>query len=71
MECEEFESTTDFLDWANSGALNASEPIVMELYNELKTLVPKLREIIGTNIKIISGWDFEMNAGAAYELREM
>ena len=71
MECGAFESSTDFLDWANSEALNASESKVMELYGELKTEVPKLREIIGTDIKIISDWDFEMNAGAAYELRNL
>lgn len=71
MECIEYETTSDYLVWCKKGGLNASDTKVMKMYDTIKVEVPKLREIIGNDIVIISDWDFEMNEGAAYELRKM
>ncbi len=70
MECEEYEDTTDFIDWAKSSGLNPSEPSVERVYAELKEFAPKLREIIGPEVKPLPSFDFEMNMGTAYKLRE-
>ncbi|MCP4457958.1 MAG: hypothetical protein GY816_08040 [Cytophagales bacterium] len=70
IECEEYEDTTDFLDWAKSSGLNPSELSVERVYAELKEFVPKLREIIGPDVKPLLSFDFEMNMGSAYKLRE-
>lgn len=68
-ECEDYEDATDFVDWAKTSGLNPSEPRVVRVWDELKEFVPKLREIIGSEIKSLSGFDFEMNMGVAYKLR--
>jgi hypothetical protein len=41
------------------------------MYRDLGKTIPKIRDIIGTDINDISDYDWELNAGAAQALREL
>ena len=69
VECDEYQEATDYIDWAKTAGLNQSEPAVEQAYAELKDNVPKLLEIIGPDVKPLPDFDFEMNMGTAYKLR--
>ena len=68
---EEYEECEDFLVWSTAFGLDASDPFIFELYRDLGKVIPKIREILGTDINDISDYDWELNAGAAEALREL
>lgn len=70
QECEFFEDAADFSHWAEDVGLNKSEPVVVEIYNEIAGLVPKLRRIFGENLHAIPVFEIEFNTGMAQYLRD-
>lgn len=68
-ECEGYEEADDFLVWAAESGLDASETWVQALFAELGEVVPEIREIVGSDVKPLSSYDFTLNAGAAQALR--
>ena len=67
--CECYEETEDFLEWAKEAELDSTVGWVLELYRELGEKVPQIREVVGTEVRALSSWDFSLNAGAAQYLR--
>lgn len=70
LSLEEYEETEDFLDWCKTLDLDASHPLLREYHMSLRTIVPEIRAILGGIDSPISHFDLEMNAGAAYWLRQ-
>ena len=70
QECEFFEDAADFSHWAEDVGLNKSEPVVVEIYNEIAGLVPKLRRIFGEGLRAIPVFEIEFNTGMAKYLRD-
>ena len=68
---EEFEDCEDFLVWSTAFGLNSNDPFILDMYRDLGKTIPKIRDIIGTEINDISDYDWELNAGAAQALREL
>ena len=67
---EEYEACEDFLVWSTAFGLNSNDPFILDIYKDLGKTIPKIRDIIGTEINDISDYDWELNAGAAQTLRE-
>lgn len=68
---EEYEDCEDFLVWSTAFGLNSNDPFILDMYRDLGKTIPKIRDIIGTDINDISDYDWELNAGAAQALREL
>jgi len=68
--CECYEEAEDVLEWAVEAELDASEGWVRELFQRLGAVVPKIRDLVGSEVKAIPAWDFTLNSGAARALRE-
>ncbi|HAH50875.1 MAG TPA: hypothetical protein DCL80_06240 [Balneola sp.] len=68
---EEYEDREDFLVWSTAFGLNSNDPFILNMYRDLGKTIPKIRDIIGTDINDISDYDWELNAGAAQALREL
>jgi hypothetical protein len=68
---EEYEDCEDFLVWSTAFGLNSNDPFILDMYRDLGKTIPKIRDIIGTEINDISDYDWELNAGAAQALREL
>jgi hypothetical protein len=69
-ECEGYEEASDILVWAAESELDASESWVRGLFSELGEVVPRIREVVGTDVKALASWDFTMNTGPARDLRK-
>ena len=70
QECEFFEDAADFSHWAEDVGLNKSEPVVVEIYNEIAGFVPKLRRTFGEGLLAIPVFEIEFNTGMAKYLRD-
>jgi hypothetical protein len=68
--CECYEEGEDLLEWAREAGMDVSKEWVRELYDQLRDVVPRIREVVGSDVRAISSWDFNLNAGAARTLRE-
>ncbi len=68
---EEYEDCEDFLVWSMAFGLNSNNPFILDIYRDLGKVIPKIRDIIGTDVNDISDYDWELNAGAAQALREL
>jgi|TARA_R110001599_G_scaffold244895_1_gene445043 hypothetical protein len=68
---EEYEDREDFLVWSTAFGLNSNDPFILNMYRDLGKTIPKIRDIIRTDINDISDYDWELNAGAAQALREL
>ncbi|MEP0553158.1 MAG: hypothetical protein ABJE29_02330, partial [Balneola sp.] len=60
-----------FLVWSTAFGLSSKDPFILDMYRGLGKTIPKIRDIIGTDINDISDYDWELNAGAAQALREL
>jgi len=67
--CECYEEADDVLGWAVEAEMDASKDWVRQLYDQLGDVVPTIREVVGSEVKAISSWDFTLNADAARVLR--
>ena len=66
--CEGFEESQDYTEWRlNEGYPDTS--FFKSLYASYKEKVPKLRKIIGTDIKAINAHHLEFNTNVAQALR--
>lgn len=68
---EEYEDCEDFLVWSMAFGLNSNDPFILNMYRDLGKTIPKIRDVIGTDVNDISDYDWELNAGAAQALREL
>ena len=68
--CECYEEADDVLEWAREAGMDVSKDWVRQLYDQLRDVVPRIREVVGSDVRAISSWDFTLNAGAARTLRE-
>ncbi|HAW78706.1 MAG TPA: hypothetical protein DCX27_02690, partial [Balneola sp.] len=59
---EEYEDREDFLVWSTAFGLNSNDPFILNMYRDLGKTIPKIRDIIGTDINDISDYDWELNA---------
>mgnify|MGYP003633093350 CR=1 FL=1 len=51
---EEYEDREDFLVWSTAFGLNSNDPFILNMYRDLGKTIPKIRDIIGTDINDIS-----------------
>lgn len=68
---DEYEDCENFLVWSTAYSLDKDDPFVLDLYTQTSNIVPQLRELIGHDIRGISDYDWQLDAGAAQGLREM
>jgi len=68
--CECYEEAEDVLEWAVEAELDPSEARVQDLFSRLGDVVPRIREVVGREVKAVPAWDFTLNSGAARALRE-
>lgn len=68
-ELETYHEEVDILEWTKNKYLNAGDSSVLEYYKSLSKTYTEIEGILGTIDSHISYHDFELNAGAAQELR--
>ncbi len=68
-ELEGFQDTKDFEYWCQERSLDSTDPQVFYAFNHLEETYEKVVKIMGSIDSHVSDWDFEMNTGAAQELR--
>ena len=69
MACEAYEEAHDPNAWAMDTGLDIGSAEIRELYDELVTVVPRIRAVLGEEVRAVSAWDFALDAGAAQALR--
>ena len=70
MALEDYQEEPDFLAWCRLYGLSTAEPAFRQWHMDLRTLYPELEKRLGNKIEpFISQLDWELNAGAAQELR--
>lgn len=67
----DFEEADDFLVWARDEGLDPADPIVRNLWFELRDVAPAIRDFLGVDLKPVSSFDLELNMGAAQALRKV
>ncbi len=70
-ELETYREEEDILRWTVFKNLSPSNPEVLNYYKDLGTHYKEIRDILGKIDSQISYFDFELNAGAAQELRRL
>lgn len=70
-ELETYREEEDILRWTVFKNLSPSNPEVLNYYKDLGTLNKEIKAILGKIDSQISDFDFELNAGAAQELRRL
>lgn len=68
---EDYNETDDYLIWCRQLYLDASIPGLREYYMGLGKVYERIYSILGKIDSQVSNFDFELNAGAAQELRRM
>lgn len=68
-ECEMYEEASDITQWAQDVGLKLSHSSTHIIYRELYETVPRIRALIGSEIKAISTYEIEFNTGVAKALR--
>lgn len=68
-ELENYQNSDDYLTWCSERFLDSSITTVREYHMSLRTTYNTIQRIIGTIDSQISDYDFQLNAGAAQELR--
>lgn len=70
LELEEYKEEDDYLTWCRSKGLDASNEQLLSYYKGLGNIYSSIEHILGTVRCPISSFEFELNAGAAQELRK-
>ncbi len=68
-ELEAYASATDYLDWCNIQGYPAANDRVRRYHMDLDKLYPAISQLLGGINSHISDWEFGLNAGAAFALR--
>ena len=72
MALADYQEEPDYLTWCRSHGLPPANETIRQWHMELRTLYPELAKQLGNNIDpFVSRFDWELNAGAAQELRRM
>lgn len=67
--CYEHEDHDDITTWSTAYGLALSHSLTLSFYKTLGEVVPRIRDLIGTDLEGISAYDWQLNAGAAQTLR--
>ncbi|GAB5416753.1 MAG: hypothetical protein Crog4KO_22420 [Crocinitomicaceae bacterium] len=67
---ENYADAEDFLVWCTQLGLDSTDNEARNHHLELSTTYSEIKKILGTIDSYISDFDFELNAGAAQELRK-
>lgn len=70
-ELEEYNDAPDYLVWCTGLGLPAENEQVRDYHMRLRVIYPKIEKLIGPIENPISGFDFQLNAGAAQALRNL
>lgn len=68
-ECEMYEEAEDFLVWARELGLDAADPAVRRIHMNMRTLLPRIRGLLGPELHALSSLEIQLNSGAAQALR--
>ncbi|MEL6252590.1 MAG: hypothetical protein AAFR87_11315 [Bacteroidota bacterium] len=68
-ELEEYEEEADYLSWCKARGYSGNLELIRQYHMDLRGIYREVQEILGEIDAQISDWDFELNAGAAQELR--
>lgn len=68
-ELEGYDSATDFLNWCHIQGYSAANDRVRTYYMDLESQYSEIAHLLGGINSHISDWDFGLNAGAAFALR--
>ncbi len=68
-EVTHFEESEDIYEWLTYVTTLAKDPEIVEFYNRLSSVVPKIRAIVGNEIEPIPHFEIELNTGMAQALR--
>ena len=69
-ELEIYQESSDYLNWCNTQGVNASDETIRKYYMSLDNSYTVIEKIIGKIDSQINDLDFQLNAGAAWELRK-
>ena len=69
-ELEDYEYASDYFVWCKHHAFDVANSQVREYHMNLGSIYKDVEKILGKINSQISDYDFELNAGAARELRE-
>ena len=70
-ELEDYENASDYLEWCKHQSYDASNEEIREYHINLYSIHNEVKEMLGTIDSVISNYDFELNTGAAKEIRTM
>ena len=68
-ELEEYEEEADYFSWCNARGYPGNIERIRQYHMDLRRIYREVEEVLGEIDAQVSNWDFEMNAGAAQELR--
>lgn len=68
-EIENYHEADDFLTWASSHEIDASSKKVRHVWDDLTLAAAEISKLLPADIKGISSWDWQLNAGEAHILR--
>jgi len=68
-ELDYYSDSYDYLLWCKELGLKPEQSQVLDYFRDLGRIYREVEKIIGKIDPIINDFDFQMNAGAAYELR--
>ena len=72
MALEDYQEEPDYLTWCRSYGLPPANDAIRQWHMSLRSLYPELEKRLGNTIDpFVSRYDWELNAGAAQELRRM
>ena len=70
-EFEIYHESSDYLNWCNTQGVNTSNETLRQYYMNLGNTYTAIEKLIGKIDSQISDLDFQLNAGAAWELRNI
>ena len=72
MALEDYQEESDYLTWCRSYGLPPANETIRQWHMQLRSLYPELEQRLDNEVDpFISRFDWELNAGAAQELRRM
>ena len=70
-ELEIYQESSDYLNWSNTQGVNASNETLRQYYMNLGNTCTAIEKLIDKIDSMISDLDFQLNAGAAQEMRQV
>lgn len=66
---EEYEESTDFLNWSTSNGLDTSSPRLLDYYRGLSTSLNQIKSVLGAIDPCINPLDYQLRTGVIQALR--